>query len=61
MSEPEARSGGMPRPVKWLLLLVLAAVVIVILFTVVFPEVEKYFEDPTLGALRVDLPRLLGR
>ncbi|MFA9443944.1 hypothetical protein [Egicoccus sp. AB-alg6-2] len=40
----------MPRWLRATLLVVLIAVVVVILFTTVFPWVEQRLEDPTLGA-----------
>lgn len=40
--------GRLPKAVKVLLGLALAAVVIVVLFTWVFPWVEQRMEDPTL-------------
>lgn len=43
----------MPRAVRIVLLVLLAAAVLVLLFTVVFPWVESNMEDPTLGALAV--------
>lgn len=40
----------MSRPVKFLLLFVVIAVAVVVLFTTVFPWVERQLEqDPTLG------------
>lgn len=42
--------GGMPRAVKVVLVVVLAVVVLYVLFTLVFPWVERQMEDPTLGA-----------
>jgi hypothetical protein len=38
-----------PRAVKVLLWVVVLAVVVVLLFTTVFPEVERRLEDPTFG------------
>ena len=43
----------MPRAVRIVLLVLLAAAVLVVLFTVVFPWVERNMEDPTLGAVAV--------
>jgi len=43
----------MPRWLKVLLLVIALAVVIVVLFTTVFPWVEQQLEDPTLGAVQV--------
>jgi len=40
----------MPRWLKAILLVVLIAVAVVVLFTTVFPWVERQLEDPTLGA-----------
>jgi hypothetical protein len=39
-----------PRWLKILLWLLVIAVAIVLLFTVVFPRVERILEDPTMGA-----------
>ena len=48
--DPEGRSGR--RLGRWLLWLVLFAVVVVVLFTVVFPWFDRTFvDDPVLGAL----------
>ena len=40
---------NLARPVRILILAILAAIVVVLLFTVVFPWVETYLENPTLG------------
>ncbi|MFA9431630.1 hypothetical protein [Egicoccus sp. AB-alg2] len=39
-----------PKWLKVVLLAVLIAVAVVVLFTTVFPWVERQLEDPTLGA-----------
>lgn len=38
------------RGVRIAILIVVAAVIVLLLFTVVFPRVERYFEDPTLSS-----------
>ena len=43
------RQGGMPRGVRIVIWTVAIAAVIVLLFTVVFPRVERILEDPTMG------------
>jgi hypothetical protein len=40
----------MPRWVRIMVWTVVIAVVVVLLFTVVFPRVERMLEDPTMGA-----------
>ncbi len=40
----------MPRWLRVLVWVVVIAVVVVLLFTVVFPRVERMLEDPTMGA-----------
>lgn len=40
----------MPRWLKVIIWVVVIAAVIVLLFTVVFPRVERILEDPTMGA-----------
>lgn len=40
----------MPRWLKIILWLLVIAVAVVVLFTVVFPRVERILEDPTMGA-----------
>jgi putative copper export protein len=40
----------MPRWLRILIWLVVIAAVVVLLFTVVFPRVERILEDPTMGA-----------
>jgi len=47
---PPARTRRLPRWLRVVLLLVLIAVAIVVLFTTVFPWVERQLEDPTMGA-----------
>lgn len=39
----------LPRAGRIAIIAVLVVAVVVLLFTVVFPRVEQYFEDPTLG------------
>lgn len=39
-----------PTAVRVLLWLILAAIVVTVLFTTVFPWVEGYLQDPTLGS-----------
>lgn len=46
----EERSGGRNRAARIGGIILLAVVVIYLLFTQVFPRVEGYLEDPTLGA-----------
>lgn len=43
----------MSRPVRIVLWLLLIAVAVVVLFTWVFPWVETWQQDPTLGAVTV--------
>ncbi len=43
----------MPRGLRIGLIVVLAVVVLYVLFTVVFPWVETYLEDPTVGAAAI--------
>lgn len=40
----------MPRWLKVIIWVVVIAAVIVLLFTVVFPRVERVLQDPTMGA-----------
>lgn len=49
MEEQTERSRS-SRIVRWLVILVVALAVLALLFLVVFPWVEAYLEDPTLGA-----------
>lgn len=44
-----ADRSGAARAVRILLLVILAAGILVLLFTVVFPWVERNLSDPTLG------------
>lgn len=42
----------MPRPVRILLLVLLVAIAVTVLFTTIFPRVERWLEqDPTLGVV----------
>lgn len=45
----------MPRWLKIVLVIVAIAIAVVILFTEVFPRVERILEDPTMGASLVRL------
>ena len=49
MDEQAERSRS-SRIVRWLVILVVALAVLALLFLVVFPWVEAYLENPTLGA-----------
>lgn len=44
------KEGAVPRWVRVMVWTVVIAVVVVLLFTVVFPRVERMLEDPTMGA-----------
>lgn len=46
MSSPDRRFTG---PVKWITLVVVAVVVLALLFTIVFPWIERNLSNPTLG------------
>ncbi|MEX1177344.1 MAG: hypothetical protein WEB09_02680 [Nitriliruptor sp.] len=42
----------MPRPVRILLLVLLIAIAVTVLFTTIFPRVERMLEqDPTIGTV----------
>jgi hypothetical protein len=49
MTDPVRRFSG---PVRWVTIAVVAAVVLVVLFTLVFPWLERNLSNPTLGAVR---------
>ena len=42
-----------PRWTRWLLLGVVALVILVVLFTLVFPWLERNLSNPTIGAIGV--------
>lgn len=44
------RSARVPRWLKVLIWLLVIAAAVVLLFTVVFPRVERILQDPTMGA-----------
>lgn len=46
MTEPERRRRG---PAHWVGIGALAIVILVVLFTVVFPWLESFLSNPTLG------------
>lgn len=46
MTEPPSRFSG---PVRWATILAVAFVVLVVLFTVVFPWLERNLSNPTMG------------
>jgi hypothetical protein len=48
-----------PRWLKIILWIIVIAVSVVVLFTVVFPRVERILEDPTMASLLVPLGGLL--
>lgn len=54
MTEPERRFTG---PVRWATIVALALVILVVLFTVVFPWLERNLSNPTLGSAP---PAILG-
>jgi hypothetical protein len=48
-----------PRWLKIILWIIVIAVSVVVLFTVVFPRVERILEDPTMAAVLVPLGEAL--
>jgi hypothetical protein len=48
-----------PRWLKIILWVIVIAVSVVVLFTVVFPRVERILEDPTMAAVWVPLGELV--
>lgn len=50
MSDPDTPR-RLSAPVRWTLIVVVAVVVLVVLFTVVFPWLEQTISNPTLGAV----------
>jgi hypothetical protein len=44
---------AVPRWLRIVLIVVVIAVTVVVLFTTVFPWVERQLEDPTMGAVQV--------
>lgn len=50
---PRAAFRRLPRPVRWLVLLILAAAVVTVLFTEVFPRVERFIDNPVLDGARL--------
>ena len=48
--DEQAQRSRSSRIVRWLVILVVALAVLALLFLVVFPWVEAYLENPTLGA-----------
>lgn len=57
MTSPEPPRGRRG-PLRWVVIGVVALVVLVVLFTVVFPWLERAISDPTLGVARA--PSLPG-
>jgi cell division septal protein FtsQ len=47
------RRNAVPRWLRIVLIVVVIAVTVVVLFTTVFPWVERQLEDPTMGVVQV--------
>ena len=50
MTSPEPTPRGRRGPLRWVVIGVVALIVLVVLFTVVFPWLEQAISNPTLGA-----------
>lgn len=57
MSAPEPRPRRLAR---WTAIVVVGLVVLVVLFTIVFPWLERNLSNPTLDALGVDRDRVVA-
>lgn len=47
----DEQPGRSSRLLRWVVIVLVALAVLAILFLWVFPQVEAYLEDPTLGAI----------